>query len=204
MLRSLPDQRVHLTAMLIQPLNRDLKRIGELFHKDLHGSGHPGADIFGWIENLNERRVLLDRGTHPAPRFRIAVDLRNPTPEPESGDRVDRNFDRHPIANESHLRLVDLTTDLHPGGVRKSDNRLTFSNQSPRLDNKFRTSAPTAITIRMHDDSIGGSGHHAIHDLLLAVSHLCTPFRQLTRGSTQARNGRLDIAVVLNEHFLEC
>ena len=61
LLGTLHYQGEHIGAVLVEPLDRNLKSVIQLLYKDLYLSRHPSTYILWWINDLDDRRVLLNR-----------------------------------------------------------------------------------------------------------------------------------------------
>jgi hypothetical protein len=97
---SLLHQAVGQPAVLVNGLDRDLERIGDLFDEDLGLGGHPGPNRRRRIDDFDDGGILFDRGAEPAPRFGIAIDSYDPSQQFHPGDGVNPDLRRHPLVDQ--------------------------------------------------------------------------------------------------------
>ena len=190
--------------MLIQSLNWNLQSLRQLLNENLCLCCHPRSNVLGRIKNFNNRCILLHGRTHPTPGFGISIDLLNPSNELQTWNRVYLNLRRHPFSYECYPRFIDLALDLHERRIRQTNDLLPFTHGRASFNNKFCASTPTAVTICMYDYPICWCVQDALTNLLFDVLILSLLLEQLAFRCRESCSCCLNIAVVLNQHFLFC
>jgi len=104
--------------------------------------------------------------------------------------------------NQRDSGFVHRAFDLHFGWIGQVDDRLTFSNRRSSFDHKLGVASTTAELVRVNDDAVRGSVHHAAVELLFQVSLFSLSLTEFTSHRCQGRFCGFDVAIKLNEHLL--